>query len=48
VSGFYSPKYLMIKLERDNTLSELRGSGGRIIDWTPDKPLSEIVREVRK
>jgi uncharacterized protein (DUF58 family) len=47
VSGHYSPKYLMIKLERDNTMAELRGYGGRVIDWTPDKPLAEIAREVR-
>lgn len=48
VSGFYSPKYLMIKLERENVLSELRGYGGQVIDWTPETQLSEIVREVRK
>lgn len=47
VDGYYSPRYLMIKLERDNKLSELRGYGGKIIDWTPDKPLAEVVREVR-
>ena len=47
VSGYYSPRYLMIKLERENQLSELRAYGGRVIDWTPEKPLSEVVREVR-
>ncbi len=47
VSGYYSPKYLLIKLERDNQLSELRGYAGRVIDWTPDKSLAEIAREVR-
>jgi uncharacterized protein (DUF58 family) len=47
VTGYYSPKYLMLKLERENKISELRGYGGRIIDWTPDKPLSEVAREVR-
>ena len=48
VTGFYSPKYLMIKLERENVLSELRGYGCRVIDWTPDKPLDEVAREVRR
>jgi uncharacterized protein (DUF58 family) len=47
VDGYFSPKYLMIKLERENRLAELRGYGGKVIDWTPDKPLGEIVREVR-
>lgn len=47
VDGYFSPRYLMIKLERENRLSELRGYAGKVIDWTPDKPLGEVVREVR-
>ncbi len=47
VDGYFSPRYLMVKLERENKLAELRGYGGRVIDWTPDKPLPEVVREVR-
>jgi len=48
VSGYYSPKYLMIKLERENQLAELRGYGSRVIDWTPELPLGEVAREVRQ
>ena len=47
VDGYFSPRYLMVKLERENKLADLRGYGGKVIDWTPDKPLAEIVREVR-
>jgi uncharacterized protein (DUF58 family) len=47
VDGYFSPKYLMIKLERENKISELRGYGATVVDWTPDQPLGEIVREVR-
>jgi hypothetical protein len=47
VDGYFSPRFLMIKLERENKLSELRGYGAKVIDWTPETPLGEIVREVR-
>jgi uncharacterized protein (DUF58 family) len=47
VEGYFSPRYLMIKLERENRLSELRGYGGAVIDWTPEQQLGEVVREVR-
>ena len=47
VEGYFSPRYLMIKLERENKLSELRGYGGAVIDWSPDQQLGEVVREVR-
>ena len=47
-SGLYSPRYLMIKLERENTIAELAKLGVMVIDWTPDIPVSEVVRGVRR
>lgn len=46
-TGLYSPKYLMIKLERENRIAELTKYDVRVIDWTPDIPVSEVVRGVR-
>ncbi len=46
-TGLYSPKYLMIKLERENSIAELTKYDVRVIDWTPDIPVSEVVRGVR-
>jgi uncharacterized protein (DUF58 family) len=47
-TGLYSPRYLMVKLERENQIAELAKLGIRVIDWTPDLPVSEVVREVRR
>jgi uncharacterized protein (DUF58 family) len=41
------PKYHMIKMERENLLTELRGYGANVVDWTPDKPVEHILQEVR-
>ncbi len=46
-TGLYSPKYLMIKLERENRIAELTKYDVRVIDWTPELPVSEVVRGVR-
>ncbi|MCK5560464.1 MAG: DUF58 domain-containing protein [Thermoplasmata archaeon] len=46
-TGLYSPRYLMIKLERENSIAELTKYDVRVIDWTPDIPVSEVVRGVR-
>ena len=47
-TGLYSPRYLMVKLERENRIAELAKFGVRVVDWTPDIPVSEVVREVRR
>ena len=40
------PKYHMIKMERENLLTELRSYGANVIDWTPDKPVEHVLAEV--
>jgi len=47
VTGVYSPKYLLLRMERENFMTTLRGYGARVIDWTPDRSIDSIVREVR-
>ncbi|UCH89091.1 MAG: DUF58 domain-containing protein [Thermoplasmata archaeon] len=42
-----SPKYQMVKMERENLLTELRGYGANVIDWMPNKPIEEVLAEVR-
>jgi uncharacterized protein (DUF58 family) len=40
-------KYRLIKMERENLLTELRSYGANVVDWTPNKPLEQILAEVR-
>jgi uncharacterized protein (DUF58 family) len=42
-----SPKYQMVKMERDNLLNELRSYGANVVDWTPNKPIQQVLQEVR-
>ena len=46
ITGVYSPKYLLVKLERQNHLAKLRGMGIKVVDWSPDRPLGDIISEV--
>lgn len=46
ITGIYSPKYLLVKLERQNRLAKLRGMGINVVDWSPDRPLGDIIAEV--
>lgn len=41
-----TPKYHMIKMERENLLTELRSYGAQVIDWEPNKPIEQILAEV--
>jgi len=53
-SYFYTPKYLMCKLERDNVENRMRdnvenrmrAAGAKIIDWTPDMSIDEAIGKV--
>jgi uncharacterized protein (DUF58 family) len=42
-----SPKYMMVKMERENFLTELRGYGAKVIDWLPHKSVVQVLQEVR-
>jgi uncharacterized protein (DUF58 family) len=42
-----SPKYMMVKMERENFLTELRGYGAKVIDWLPNKSVIQVLQEVR-
>ncbi len=46
ITGIYSPKYLLVKLERQNRLAKLRGMGINVIDWSPERSVGDIVSEV--
>ena len=46
ITGIYSPKYLLVKLERQNRLAKLRGMGIKVVDWSPERSVSDIVSEV--
>lgn len=46
IEGGFTPRYLMVKLERENLLNELRGRGAHVVDWTPELTLDNVVREV--
>jgi uncharacterized protein (DUF58 family) len=41
------PKYQMIKMERENLLTELRSYGANLVDWPPNKPIAQVMQEVR-
>jgi uncharacterized protein (DUF58 family) len=44
---YYSPRYLMVKMERENLLDELRCYGATVIDWLPHESLSTVISAVR-
>ncbi len=46
IMGRYSPKYLLVKMERHNQLATIKGLGADVIDWTPERPLQNIIQEV--
>ena len=46
ISGMYSPRYLMLKLERQNRLAKLRSMGAKVVDWEPEMPVRDAVLEV--
>ena len=39
--------YEVLKLERQNRLTTLAGSGAMVIDWMPDMDLSQALMQVR-
>jgi hypothetical protein len=41
-----SPKYEMVKMERENLLTELRSYGANVVDWLPEKPVEQALQEV--
>ena len=39
--------YEVLKIERQNRLTTLAGSGASVIDWMPDMDLSQALMQVR-
>ena len=46
ITGIYSPKYLLVKMERQNRLAKIRGMSVKVVDWPPDRSVSDIISEV--
>ncbi len=46
ITGIYSPKYLLVKMERQNRLAKIRGMGVKVVDWPPERTVSDIISEV--
>ena len=38
--------YEVLKLERQNRLTAIAGSGAKVIDWTPDVELSQALLQI--
>ena len=47
VSRIPRMSYEVLKLERQNRLTTLAGSGAQVIDWMPDMDLSQALMQVR-
>jgi uncharacterized protein (DUF58 family) len=47
VSRIPRMSYEVLKLERQNRLTTLAGSGAQVIDWMPDMDLSQAIMQVR-
>jgi uncharacterized protein (DUF58 family) len=47
VSRIPRMSYEVLKLERQNRLTSLAGSGAQVIDWMPDMDLSQALMQVR-
>lgn len=46
VTGIYSPKYLLVKMERQNRLAEIKSLGVKVVDWVPEKSVRNVIMEV--